>query len=345
MANNKVQLSDGTVLMDTSGVTVTPEVLMEGYTALDKSGAQITGVAKQGGVVVVEEDDEHGGKVVHITGDVIKTQSKVVTPTKSKQEIKPDADYNALSGVTVNPIPDNYIEPSGTLTITENGTKSVSQYASVNVNVQAAAPTLQEKTATPTESSQEITADSGYDGLSKVTVGAVNSTYVGSGITRNPTPTANGKTVTIPAGYYSAQITKDVATTTHPDPSASVNSSTGLVTASHTQTAGYVAAGTTTGTLQLTTQAAKTVTPTKSEQNAVAAGVYTTGIVKVAAIPAQYITTTDANAAASDIVSGQTAYVNGSKVTGTLVIQHYYTGSGTPSASLGADGDIYLMGG
>lgn len=469
MANNKVQLSDGTVLMDTSGVTVTPEVLLEGYTALDKSGAQITGTAKQSSLVVVEEEDEHGGKVVHISGDTIKMQPKTVTPTKATQEITPDNGYNALSKVTVNPIPANYIEPSGTLSVTANGTHDVTQYASVNVSVQAQDTelNLQEKSVTPTESAQEITADSGYDGLSKVTVGAISDTYVGSAITRNPTPTASGKTVTVPAGYYDTQTTKDVATTTHPDPTVSINSETGVITASHTQTAGYVSAGTTEKTLALTTKAAATITPSETAQE-IAAGQYLIGKQTIAAIPSDYVgsgittdptptasgktvtipagyyseqttkdvsttthpdptvsvnsstglitashtqtagyvsagTTTgtsqltvqaaqtitpgttnqtiaagryltgaqtisgdanlvagniksgtsifgvsgtytaDATAAAGDIVSGETAYVNGSKVTGTLVIQHYYTGSSAPSASIGNDGDIYLQ--
>jgi len=101
--------------------------------------------------------------------------------------------------------------------------------------------------------------------------------------------TASGATVTVPAGYYASEATKSVATATHANPTASINSSTGVVTASHTQAAGYVAAGTTTGTLNLTTQAAKTVTPTTSAQTAVAAGRYTTGAVTVAAIPSSYI--------------------------------------------------------
>ena len=46
--------------------------------------------------------------------------------------------------------------------------------------------------------------------------------------------TASGATVTAPAGYYASAASKSVSTVTHPDPSASINSSTGVVTASHT---------------------------------------------------------------------------------------------------------------
>lgn len=100
--------------------------------------------------------------------------------------------------------------------------------------------------------------------------------------------TINGATISIPAGYYASDASKSVSTATQATPNISVNDS-GLITASATQTAGYVSAGTKSNTQQLTTQAAKTITPTASSQTAVAKGVYTTGVITVGAIPSSYI--------------------------------------------------------
>lgn len=53
---------------------------------------------------------------------------------------------------------------------------------------------------------------------------------------------------------------------------------------------------------------------------------------------------TDATASADKILAGYTAYgAAGTKLTGTVNIQHYYVGNTEPSSSLGEDGDIYLM--
>lgn len=117
-------------------------------------------------------------------------------------------------------------------------------------------PKLQSKTVTPTTALQTVNPDSGYDGLSKVTVNAM--------------PTATQAT-----------------------PSISVSSS-GLITASATQTAGYVAAGTKTGTKQLTTQAAQTITPGTSDKT-IASGRYLTGTQTIKG---------DANLVADNIKSG-----------------------------------------
>jgi hypothetical protein len=73
----------------------------------------------------------------------------------------------------------------------------------------------------------------------------------------------------------------------------------GLIVASVTQDAGYVLAGTKNITKQLTTQAAKTVTPNTSSQTAVASGRYTTGTVTVAAIPSTYVKPTTKKSAAT----------------------------------------------
>ena len=49
-------------------------------------------------------------------------------------------------------------------------------------------------------------------------------------------------------------------------------------------------------------------------------------------------------ATGSDVLSGETFLAsNGTITTGSLVVQNYYTGSGTPSSLLGNDGDLYLQ--
>ena len=100
-----------------------------------------------------------------------------------------------------------------------------------------------------------------------------------------------------------SKVTGNIATVTQATPSVSINSS-GLITASATQTAGYVAAGTKSGTKQITTQAAKTITPTTTAQTAVASGRYTTGAITVAG---------DANLKAENIAEGVSIF----GVTGT----------------------------
>ena len=62
-------------------------------------------------------------------------QSKTVTPTKSVQEVTPDAAYDGLEKVTVNAIPSEYVVPSGSQELTENGSYDVTNIKTVTVNV------------------------------------------------------------------------------------------------------------------------------------------------------------------------------------------------------------------
>lgn len=128
--------------------------------------------------------------------------------------------------------------------------------------------------------------------------------------------TARGATVTVPAGYYPAQTSKSVATAAQATPSITVDSG-GKITASATQAAGYVTAGTKTATKQLTVQEAKTWTPGTSNQT-LASGRYLTGTQTIKG---------DANLKAANIVKGVSIF----GVTGTAE-----TGGGGSDADLDA---------
>lgn len=59
----------------------------------------------ENGIIINEREDEHGGTIIEITGTIVNLQDKTVTPTFSKQVIRPDNGNTGLSSVTVNKIP------------------------------------------------------------------------------------------------------------------------------------------------------------------------------------------------------------------------------------------------
>lgn len=217
---------------------------------------------------------------------------------------------------------------------------------------------LQTKTVNPSTSQQVVTPDTGYRGMSAVTVNAMPS---GSAETPDTTITVA--------------------------PSISVDSS-GLITALNngsqnvtpTVTPGYVSAGVAgtisvdgSNTSQLQTEPAQTFHPASNDRT-IQSGKYLTGAQTIKGVTVSGLTaanikkdvivkigdstdddcitsvtgtyegrdTSDATATAADIASGKTAYISTGKVTGTLTVIHYYTGTDDPSSSFGNNGDIYL---
>ena len=188
--------------------------------------------------------------------------------------------------------------------------------------IEVKAPIIQDNTpeyggpysVQPTEEQQALETE-GLKMTEDVTVEAIPSDYVGSAVPRKTSSdlTASGPTVSAPAGYYEEAASKTIPNATPmPGLHAVVSPSTvtvnanGLVNASVGSTTQAIAPVGTAGyapsnfaamfaiyggskTLQLDTQTGSTITPTESEQTAVAKNKYTTGVVKVAGIPSDYV--------------------------------------------------------
>jgi hypothetical protein len=166
--------------------------------------------------------------------------------------------------------------------------------------------TLQSKTITPTKAQQNVTPDSGYYGLSDVTVAAIPENYHDV----SATTAAAGDVLT---GKVFTDSTGKVTTGTMANNGA-VTKTLSTTTTSYTIPKGYHSGS---GKVSITTET-KSATPTKSSQTITPTSGKVLSSVTVAAIPSEYITTTDATATAAQILDDETAYVNGVKVTGTM---------------------------
>ena len=109
----------------------------------------------------------------NLTGKLNTTYTKIypelenltVTPSEEQQKFLHEDRYG-YDKVVVNPIPDKYIIPSGSLDITENGNYNVKEKEFANVNV----PTKTLRTKTITTNGTYLAIDDGVDGYSEVEV-------------------------------------------------------------------------------------------------------------------------------------------------------------------------------
>lgn len=165
---------------------------------------------------------------------------------------------------------------------------------------------LQAKTVTPTKKQQSITPDSGYYGLSGVTVNAIPDAYQDvSAVTAAAADVLTGKVYVLANGT--------VTTGTMPNNGA-VSQTLSATVVSYTIPKGYHSG---TGSVKITLET-KTVTPTKSTQEISPSTGKLLSKVTVNPIPDEYVDTTDATATAADILEGETAYVDGVKVEGSI---------------------------
>ena len=199
---------------------------------------------------------------------------------------------------------------------------------------------LQSKSVTPTKQQQSITPDAGYYGLSDVTVGAIPAAYQDvSSVTAVAGDVLNGKVIVTSDGK--------VTTGTMANNGA-VSKVLNASDPSYTVPKGYHSG---TGTVSVSPET-KTVTPTTEQQVISPTTGKVLASVTVEAIPSQYVDSSDATATAAQILDGETAYVDGEKVEGTMpnngavektldtstpsytIPAGYHNGEGTVSVSL-----------
>lgn len=130
----------------------------------------ITKSVDSNGVYSAADDDADGYSQftvnVQYTG-----QEKTLNPSKTTQIILPDNGYNGITKITLNPVTSSIDENI----IASNIKQGVSILGVTGTLEIKADPVLQSKTITPTKLNQTVTADTGYDALSSVTVNGVTS--------------------------------------------------------------------------------------------------------------------------------------------------------------------------
>lgn len=124
-----------------------------------------------------------------------------------------------VSGPTVT-MPSGFYSTELTKTVASGSATGPSSLSGTSATVSTGTNTL---TLTKTGVTTTPTVSAGY--VSSATASTATVALTAS-VTVDPTPTASGKTVTIPAGYYTAQTTKDVDTMTLPT-SASASATSG----------------------------------------------------------------------------------------------------------------------
>lgn len=166
--------------------------------------------------------------------------------------------------------------------------------------------TLQTKSVTPTKAQQNVAPDSGYYGLSGVTVAAIPDNY-------NDTSSVTAGAADVLANKVIVNAIGETVAGSMPNNGA-VSKVLDTTATSYTVPKGYHSGA---GKVSISVET-KTATPTKAAQDITPSTGKVLSKVTVAAIPANFIDTTDADALAADILIDKTAYVDGVKVTGSM---------------------------
>ena len=260
MANNKVQLANGTILIDITDTTANASDVLNGEYFYNASGVKTAGslvlpqtytVSKTLSNITTNNDDTEvlsggsfymdltpsSGMVINsitVTMGGVDVTEQVFKAGVFAKSITQNGTYNAendgLSGyssVIVN-VSGGGVAPTGTkeISISSNGTttEDVTNYANAEINVNVPNSYTSSDEGKVVSSGALVSQTSSSTSVN----GTINTTTINSLTVNVPTGTArsssdltvSGATVTVPAGLYSAQATKTVASGTEGTPIA-----------------------------------------------------------------------------------------------------------------------------
>lgn len=191
MANSKIVLSSGEVLIDLTGDTVEASKLLKGITAHGKDGEAITGTCTYD----ANTQDATATAAEILKGKTAYNKAAKVTGTMPNNGAVSGKIATKAGAYTV---PQGYHDGSGTVTIdSAEQAKLIPGNIRDGVTILGVEGTMsstegakpQAKSVTPTFAAQEILPDTGYNYLSSVTVAAIPVTRADN--------SAGGTTVTI----------------------------------------------------------------------------------------------------------------------------------------------------
>jgi hypothetical protein len=173
MGYNKL-VYGGTVKFDLTGDTVAAESLLEGVTAHDKAGDEVTGTCTYDS----DTSDDTAAVAEILYGKTAHARGALLTGTMPNIGTQSGCISSKSQSVA---IAQGYHDGSGSVAI--DGTEAAKLIAAnikagvellgVTGSYTGEGVTAQAKTVTPTTSQQVVTPDSGYDYISQVTVAAI----------------------------------------------------------------------------------------------------------------------------------------------------------------------------
>lgn len=131
-----IKLESATVVPTTTAQNVVPSGQNDALSAVRVEGIQTEQPTFTTNGIHTAPTGKFFDKVVVNVADIPAVlQEKTATPTKQPQVVLPDVNFEGMSKVTLEAIPEEYIIPTGSINITENNTYNVKEVETVVVNV------------------------------------------------------------------------------------------------------------------------------------------------------------------------------------------------------------------